>query len=502
MKYSEKLLKSLIDDIDQKLVDFYDLHKGERYFTEPLYDIAVGIWTDMVKGKIDQGELRTLKNECFKLIRRKKARWLTSLFVDLEQIKPDEYNYPFAYIYEMKKNLSKEEWKTLYGEKTAEDLVNEKTNEAIEWAKNEDSLIIEYPAIRSITSKRLFAAFEDDILRQMFVIGEKKYSLKFGEFTKSYIDEMTSAPYFGAGTRKRLYAEPFDDEEDPPVYIDGRRVIVEIAMDENEQETLLFSIRPPQRTNEHLNEQLVELASTPLSLLDQKDQELLMMIIRSAVDAGATNVLAVPLSDLAYCLAGKSKRSNISNKYYNDAEKRIYNIANATYNIYNEKTKKQTGAINFLGSALKEYRDGRPYMMVTLGPVISDAIINNQIRRIPSEDYERIPSKIGKLIILPLQRERVKAYYRSVSTGEPMVTTFNYSNFLAMVNFGSRSKHTNWKLIKEILENDFKEQGIFVENLMFDNERNTVVVYWIPLTETEIHDLRAFGFGEDKALIQ
>ena len=309
-------------------------------------------------------------------------------------------------------------------------------------------------------------------LDQAFAWAEK-YDLKIEEFTQAYIDEMGEGAYF-SGTR-RTYEIPEN----------GGPITDEIPMSEDGSKKLMVTI-----SEEAFGDK------NAMTMFDVKDLSLLMYITRRAAKTMESTSVSIPLSELARVISNSGKATNPSQRYYTEAEQRLFRVTETTFKKIDDKTGRQTAAINFLGSAIRKEHGGVAYMDITLGPVISDAILNDKIRRTPAIDYERVTSRTGKIMLMALQRERIKAFGRYLRGAGQCVTIFTYSDFLSMVNFGTKVKHRNWKLIKETLINDFKENNLYIEDVVFDNVMTTATVYWLLLSEHEQQDLAYYGYGE------
>ena len=50
--------------------------------------------------------------------------------------------------------------------------------------------------------------------------------------------------------------------------------------------------------------------------------------------------------------------------------------------------------------------------------------------------------------------------------------------------------------VLETLINDFKENDLYIEDVVFDNVMTTATVYWLLLSEHEQQDLAYYGYGE------
>lgn len=471
--YPVALLSVLVEGIDERIEQFYEDRKGQKYFTESFYDAAVGVWVDTLQGRVDGADIRRIMTSTMKQARRKKQRWFESLKLNVEQIPIGEKGHPFSYIAESRRMLTARQWDQLYGKNSVNAIVKQKVHEVEEWAKNPDSLFIDYPALPSLTPKKVSGAFETDVLLSMFRTAKEKYDLKIEEFTQAYIDEMGEGAYF-SGTR-RTYEIPEN----------GGPITDEIPMSEDGSKKLMVTI-----SEEAFGDK------NAMTMFDVKDLSLLMYITRRAANTMESTSVSIPLSELARVISNSGKATNPSQRYYTEAEQRLFRVTETTFKKIDDKTGRQTAAINFLGSAIRKEHGGVAYMDITLGPVISDAILNDKIRRTPAIDYERVTSRTGKIMLMALQRERIKAFGRYLRGAGQCVTIFTYSDFLSMVNFGTKVKHRNWKLIKETLINDFKENNLYIEDVVFDNVMTTATVYWLLLSEHEQQDLAYYGYGE------
>ena len=430
--YPVALLTVLVEGIDERIEQFYEDRKGQKYFTESFYDAAVGVWVDTLQGRVDGADIRRIMTATIKQARRKKQRWYESLKLNVEQIPIGEKGHPFSYIAESRRMLTARQWEQLYGKNTVSAIVKQKLHEAEEWARNPDSLFIDY--------------LETDVLISMFRTAKEKYDLKIEEFTQAYIDEMGEGAYF-SGTR-RTYEIPEN----------GGPFTEEIPMSEDGSKKLMVTI-----SEEAFGDK------NAMTMFDVKDLSLLMYITRRAANTMESTSVSIPLSELARVISNSGKVTNPSQKYYTEAEQRLFRVTETTFKKIDEKTGRQTAAINFLGSAIRKEHGGVAYMDITLGP---------------------------KIMLMALQRERIKAFGRYLRGAGQCVTIFTYSDFLSMVNFGTKVKHRNWKLIKETLINDFKENDLYIEDVVFDNVMTTATVYWLLLSEHEQQDLAYYGYGE------
>ena len=93
--YPVALLTVLVEGIDERIEQFYEDRKGQKYFTESFYDAAVGVWVDTLQGRVDGADIRRIMTATIKQARRKKQRWYESLKLNVEQIPIGEKGHPF-----------------------------------------------------------------------------------------------------------------------------------------------------------------------------------------------------------------------------------------------------------------------------------------------------------------------------------------------------------------------------------------------------------------------
>ncbi len=468
VQFPRAFFTAIVDDLDPRLKEFYEENKGQKYFKETFYEICAGIMNDAISEHTDITSLNKYWSYIKKQFTRKKKRWLSSLLDSCEQIDKNAEGFPFHNIVVRRQVISRSDWKTLYGNKTVDDIIQEEIDKTKDWAADEDSLFIDYPALASFTEKRVFSAFEADVLISGFLALKKKYpSLDLSDFMINYVDEMGGAYFTNTGKR---YNNDSTEED----------YIGEIPMSEDGSSKLLVTV-----SREAFGD------NTAITMLDNKDQMILFDIIKRANSEMSTadKPILIEVGELAKIIS-KSKKP--SKKYYEEAEKRCFKIANFTYNQYENNV--QVGAVNFLSEARVKENDGKRYMSIHLGSTVSDAIVNNKIRRLPTQEYDRIESKTGRIMVLTMQRERIKAFERFMEgSAQDCSTTFRYNDFLMMVNFGGNNKRKNMQTIKETL-GELKDKRITIESFAVDNISNTVKVWFIPLSEDEQKDLSWYGY--------
>ncbi len=459
----------VIEQLDPRLREFYDEHRdGNRNFAASYFDICAGILSDALNGKTDSSSLNKYWSVQRKQMIRKKKRWLDSLLLNCEQIPKTSDQYPFRNIMIRKQVITKREWQVLYGKKSVDDIIEEEKERASKWAADQDSWFIDFPALDSFTPRRIYQAFEADVLTNQFSVLRDRYpNLDLSSVMISFVDEMAGS-YFADNGKK--YHKNEDGEETTvnviPAEAGGSELLITVSQD-------AFG------------------SNEVITLLDDKDQRILFDIIKRATENVTDGPILVEVGELARIIAGNNHPSKY---YYEEAEKRVFRIANFTYNSYKDGV--QVGAVNFLSAAFVLENDGKRFLSISTGSTVNEAIVNNKIRRLPSDQYDNLRSKTGRIMILTLQRERLKAWNRFKSgESQDCSATFHYNQLLMMVNFGGNNKKRNLQTVREALA-EMKEKHIVVEDYVIDSITNTLRLYFLPLSRDEQKDMEIYNYGD------
>ena len=469
-RFPRTFYTDVVDQLDPRLKEFYDMQKGKKYFKTSYYDICTGVLSDTLYNRYDQASLNKFFLDKRKQITRKKKRWVESLEINCDQVPVDSSNFPFREIVVFRKMATRDKWNVLYEGKSLEQVVKDELDRSRQWAEDKGSYFIDFPAISSCTERQVYTAFETDVLMAEYAILKEKYNnMNLSEYMISYVDEMGEA-YFTDNGKKYPHRDS------------GNDYVGEIPINEEGTSKLLVTV-----SKEAFGDNAM------ITMLDDKDQRILFDIIKRAtldMSSGDKPIL-IELGELAKVV---SKNQKPTKRAYEEAERRCYKIANFTYNRFENGV--QTGAVNFLSAAFLDERDGKKYMRISLGRTVSDAIVQNKVRRLPSASYEVLTNKTAKILVLSLQRERIRASIRERSKDiADCSTTFKYNDFLLMVNFGGNNKRKNMQTVKEALS-ELKEKGVLIDNYTIDVISNVAKVWWIPLTDDEWKDLSWFGYEE------
>ena len=102
--------------------------------------------------------------------RKKKGRWLAKLEYDVQHYQPFDTCHPFHDLYKIKNLLHKDQWKALYGNKTLQDLIDDNVLYAKEWGNQSDSYFISFPALKMMSTNRIFESLVSDTFIWIYFI--------------------------------------------------------------------------------------------------------------------------------------------------------------------------------------------------------------------------------------------------------------------------------------------------------------------------------------------
>lgn len=464
--YPRSFYSDIITKLNGKLKEYYEEHTNDKYSRESFHDYATGILNDSLSGKSGERELRYYANERQKYHKRKKKRWVDYLIRDVNQLKCEEKAHPFHNLYKQKEILTKAQWKVLYGTDSLDAIIKKEIEKAQIWLDSPDTLLIEFPAIESMTEKRKSGALEDDIVKSMLDVLDNEYAFRIDNIVRPYVDDMTSGSIF-ADTRMS-YTQPED----------GGNFEKELFRSEDGFEKLIITIDKSAFVN-----------GRGIQHLDVKDQETLFYLIKKVetenIDPGSTFV--VDVGEFARNIAP----TKASGKHYLAARERFFRLSNITYQKFRDG--KQIAGIHFLDAT--EVPGNQNMLNITLGPAISTPLIDNKIRHFSGQEYDKLELNLSRILFLHLQRERLKAYKKyTMQETTDCSTVFSYSNFQAMAYLHG-GKRKNWINIKESLA-EMKARGIMIKGYEVDNISYTVKILFFPLSQEEIRDAKWYGLDE------
>ena len=420
--------------INDVLVDFYEQNAGNTYYELPFSEFSLELLYKILSPGLNPSELRHQWGILRRRRYRKKKRWIEALSSN------DKFMDSESFSQLMKK---------------AED-----------WVDDPDSLFIHFPDFYSMTPRKAFLAFQDDLLYSIFTVLYTFFpDFNLSDYTKYYIDEMGSAIF--AAKNKKLDIAKYDSLSEK-----------EIMINKNGSKELYIVISQDAMKNRKIQS------------LSAKDQLLLFEIIKASLQIlGKGTEVLIELGRFTKALSESRKPGKND---YDDAERRLFHLAEVSYRIMEgDKTK---GIIKFLSHVIMEEKDDKKYARISLGSTILEALENNMIRKLPSFSYYSLKNKTARILLLSLQKYRIKAFVKTEHIGQKrLYTDFAYIDLLSMVNFFSQDKEYILESVREAFE-EMIAAGVCIKRFSIDRFTDTIRIYWIPFTDAERADISWFGY--------
>lgn len=472
-KIPKTLVKSIVDHINPKLVKAYEEHVAIASYVQKFEDYAEGILLNIIEDSKKEN-VRTIKgvelgngtNTIMALsgfhrsqTNRKKDRWYKGVIKNLEKYKPGEKGYPFPELAGTYAELTEEQWKLTFKNLGYKEVVDQRVAQLKEWAISHETLFLDYPLYAQVTPRRKEISIGDDVTTEIYRILRDFYHYNINDFLRPVMDN-GEVPVFSASKQK--ISKPSDNQY----------AVEDVPMDETGEENHLL-IR--------VNKEAFGVDSKVL-LSDAKDQEIVMYILKEAMIRPDSSYVEIMIGHIAKDVY---KYPSIPKTVYEDVLKRLQRIAHFYYDVFREG--KYAGTIHYVND-VKIREDG--LVQITLGSTISDAIMNNKIRRISSYDYDKLEVPSSKLMYIHLQRERIQAHF-----GKQLVKEYYYTRFLSWVNFGSpRNKKKNISAIQEALA-EFQKQKVMIDHFEFSPSTNIFTIHFIPFSHAEEVDINLLGYN-------
>ena len=223
--YSKQLIAELTENLDPIIATFFDETKDDyQYPVDTLNELVEYALDDIVGLKTNKDELRIVYTNEMKNRRKKKGRWLKKLEDDVAMMLPSDPRHPFSDLYSLQKLLPKAQWKSLYGDKTLNDLIEDNVNQAREWIANSDSYFISFPALKQLTSNRIFESLVSDTFVWIFQYVLKHYDGSIINYFTPIINDLIGFPIF-APSKAKLSVTLNDDNQLVDTYAFGENVL-------------------------------------------------------------------------------------------------------------------------------------------------------------------------------------------------------------------------------------------------------------------------------------
>ncbi len=471
MKYYPSVLyEEFIQYVPSHLKKRFESYKSQIYPDQDFRSVIEEVSDKTLKGEVTTSALKEKRRALAIQISRKKDRlYKKTIYSCANYPNNDRKNLSFV-LYKLYNQP--QSWAISYGDKSFEEVRDEKLEATRQWVLDSNAFMIDYPFFdaQSVTKKK--AAFEDDLMASIYNTIEYKMQFQIADFTSAYFEDFDK-PLFTMARKRRL-------PEDTTVMTVPQSVDMDTVYQLNFKNSHILPIQ----NNDH-----------DLTLPNVADQRIMMYIINvvSQYSNDFTSTL-IPIRNIANVLYPKA--SKISHYHYESAKRHMELLVNFTANWYSKNGEWQ-GGVNFLDSAQIEEIKGELYFRIRVGQTVRENIIENRIQLFRTTDYLKLQLSISKLLFYHLLKERAEVsivYYTSFDE-KCLTRTFSYLDFYQAVNFETNNKRKNITLIKKALT-EYINNNLIIRN--FTASGDSFVIQFFPMTPSEYADFKGENGNKDK----
>ncbi len=451
-EYSKQLIAELSEHLDPDIIEFFEDTKTEyEYEVSTVNELIEYTLDKFFKGDSSKEDLRRAYEMVMKSRRQKKARWVSKLEIDTDQVPQDSPRYPFANLVGQKKFMDKALWRATYGSKTLDDLVSEHLALAKDWLSNSNSYFIGFPAINSKGRNAVFDSLISDTLVCIYKYIVEHYDGSIENYFLPLPKDLIGFPLF-APKKVRLTVSLEENKTLIDKYDFGSGVLETSAS--------------------------ISSVSEQLRSMDQHDLMILTTSLQGLdLDFYTTRQARVKKAKLVKLLNNKPAK-----KHYELMEEHCHNLTRYNFTVKHE------GKTKFSFNLMDNVNTSDPGEVVfTFGDLLYDSIVANNIANIKSSHMQLLNNNLSTILYYSLFKERLSLTSLHTNPDDDIYGDYQYSFFSQSVRFPSQTKKKNMDLVEESLK-EFVVNHIIVR----DYERISLLcfrIYFYPLSEEEKADL-------------
>lgn len=449
--YPQQLVAELSEHLDSKIITFFsDTKENYNYPVASVNDLVEYTLESSFGGKTSQEDLRKVYDYALSNRRKRKIRWMEKLLTDLQTYSTEDLRHPFANLVSQKRILTKSQWGLFYGDKSLEDVIQEKIAEAKEWQKQSDSYFISFPAIHSHTAHRIFTSMVSDVMFCIYQYIYERYEGSIENYFLSFPKDLIGFPLFAP---KKVRLTPSVEGETVSEKYDYGEGILETSSN-------IYTV------NDQLNS------------MDQNDLKIFYTSLQNLdVDFYTTRQARVKKRVLV-----KQLNPRPSKKHYDMMENHCHMLSK--YNFAVTVNGKKKISFNLIDSVDTSDPDE---VVFTYGNLLYDSIIANDITNIKTSNMQLLEQNLSTILYQSLFRERIILSTKNAGGTADLIADYPYTFFSRSVRFPNQSRKKNMDLIEESL-NEFVQKKIVVksyEKLSATQFR----IHFYPLSSEEQADL-------------
>ena len=466
MAYPKQLISSLADNLNEALVNFFEI---EHLKVFPIYSnlndlIADTLW-EYVKEETGKSELKSIYGVQLKMRRQKKSRWLKAQQENIEKYEITNKKHPFYSIQHNFEILPGHSFLKIYDAKDVESTIKKYNTAINEWAENDKSLLIEYPLISDKTRNQIMSSFQIDLIINLIdsiiVYWDGNIEAYFAKKPEILLD----TPFFAPNRYSVPLQKSVDSYVADLISFDAENTVFQMLVSGD---------------SEHIEDR------QKLKVFDSKDNQILLTLINNIkLDFYESRAITIEIGTLA-----KALNSRPNKRCYEDVKTRLHTMAGTTFRLYSKDNPEEALlTFNFFDNVMTPEKDGKEYAIVTFGNILFDAVTKKQMIAVTASSYNSLELDLSRLLYHNLQKERITLSSSSIPNEDGhLVKSYDYSYFQRIILFKKRKKADNILLIKQTLD-EFVEKKIALAKYEYQQSKGAFTLYFYNLTDDEKSDL-------------
>ena len=438
-EYSKQFIEEIVTQhLDPKILTFFKRRKViDKYPESTIEELVKNVLNEYYEGNVAAQDLIPIIDKIKHSRIKKRTRWVNSILNDAETIPLSSPEHPF-FIAVSSVDLD--------SDLSVDEIISDCKQKVLNWKKN-NQLLIEFPYLNRFTANSIYKSFKNDIIYEISIYIGDKLNYNINAYYKKYPTELIEKPLFSPSSF--IYANNTSSN-----------ILKEIITDDNNKELLSVEI--------DTGKLIMPRAMTA------EESKLINIFISNikmktfASDATVTIGLYDILKEWVSFKAGSTRVDKLEASCKKLVEYN-YSYIQGPNKVY----------FNLFDSIVIRRNVSSPYISVTFGKMLFEAIMEQKLISITSSSYDLLDNALSKIICYALKKEQI-------ANQETLCKTYNYVYFQSIVHFKLKNKKKNIKLICESLD-DFVVNRIIIKKYELVDDDFTLFFY--QLTDAEIEDL-------------
>ena len=476
MAYPKQLITSLCSQLQEPLVDFYEIEK-RKYFAE--YEdinslVSETLW-DFIKDSTAKADLSAVYSLQVKNRNQKRMRWTEAFKKGISTYSTNDKLHPLYFIQRDYETMDAHSFIKLHDVSSVEDAVKKYEILFDTWNTRDKGLLISCPLITTKTRNQVVNSYKMDLIINLISIVMNSYDGNIDSYFSKKPELLIDNPVFSAEKFSVPLKASLDSYVADLVDIDKDNSVFQMFINHgNESEA-------PQKVR----------------VFDQRDSQILMALINNiTIDFYESRQIPIEVGAIARTINSKPNKH-----LYEDVKERLHNMALINFRVCKKDNPNMpVYTFSFIDDVLTKEIDNKEYLVVTFGHALYEAITKKKMISVTSSNYNSLELNMSKLLYHNLQKERITL---SVSI-EPdndgyLHKAYDYSYFQRVVLFKKKKKADIVQMIRYTLD-EFVSKQIALAKYTYDPDSGQFHLYYFALSDDEKADLLSINENPESLL--